>query len=234
MEVSDGNVTAEQFKEMGNQLFQCKNPVAALDAYTQAITMDPSNHIYYSNRSMCNAALRDYVGALADATKCVEINPTFMKGFFRQASAQLQLGLLDAAEEAISRGVALEGLAPDKSEFSRLTRSLIGKRTSQIPEHQAKQQITAKEFTMGDEIGVGNFTQVVELLPELHVKHMKSVSALHCDAPPPLSLSLCLSACPSDRPRDSQGHWRHFCVEGHSKDRSRPHEKATSQHSQRD
>lgn len=39
------------------------------DLFTQAIALDPSNHVLYSNRSACYASLKEFDTALEDAVK---------------------------------------------------------------------------------------------------------------------------------------------------------------------
>ena len=60
--------SAESFKELGNALFNGKDLLNALEAYSKGIIQDPSNYILFSNRSRCNAALEDFEAALAGET----------------------------------------------------------------------------------------------------------------------------------------------------------------------
>jgi stress-induced-phosphoprotein 1 len=39
----------------------------AVDAFTKAIELNPSDHVFYSNRSGAYASLQDYDSALEDA-----------------------------------------------------------------------------------------------------------------------------------------------------------------------
>jgi stress-induced-phosphoprotein 1 len=57
------------------------------EKFTQAIELDPTNHVLYSNRSGSYASLRDFDNALADANKVVEIKPDWPKGYTRKAAA---------------------------------------------------------------------------------------------------------------------------------------------------
>jgi stress-induced-phosphoprotein 1 len=43
--------------------------------------------VLYSNRSACYASLKDFQKALDDANKCVEIAPTWSKGYGRKGAA---------------------------------------------------------------------------------------------------------------------------------------------------
>lgn len=42
---------AEACKEKGNKAFTAKNFDLAIKNYSDAIVIDPSNHVYFSNRS---------------------------------------------------------------------------------------------------------------------------------------------------------------------------------------
>ena len=45
------------------------------EKFSQAIELDPSNHVLYSNRSGAYASLKDWQKALEDANKVTEIKP---------------------------------------------------------------------------------------------------------------------------------------------------------------
>lgn len=58
----------------------------------QAIELDPSNHVLYSNRSASYASIKDFNKALEDANKCVELSPGWSKGYGRKGAALHGLG----------------------------------------------------------------------------------------------------------------------------------------------
>jgi stress-induced-phosphoprotein 1 len=69
------------------------------DKFTQAIALEPNNHVLYSNRSAVYAALSEYQKALDDANKAVQIKPDWAKGWSRKGTAcrglnDLRKGLL--------------------------------------------------------------------------------------------------------------------------------------------
>jgi tetratricopeptide (TPR) repeat protein len=70
---------AEQHKQKGNECFDRQNFEEALYHYTEAIKLDPNNHIYYSNRSSCYYHLKNYECALKDAYKSFELCPSWSK-----------------------------------------------------------------------------------------------------------------------------------------------------------
>ncbi|XP_047502617.1 tetratricopeptide repeat protein 28-like isoform X2 [Penaeus chinensis] len=51
----------------------------AVALYTEAIALDPHNHILYSNRSAAHIKLAKFAHALQDATKARELNPKWPK-----------------------------------------------------------------------------------------------------------------------------------------------------------
>lgn len=57
------------------------------EKFSQAIELDPSNHVLYSNRSGAYASLKDWEKALDDATKVTEIKPDWAKGWGRKGTA---------------------------------------------------------------------------------------------------------------------------------------------------
>jgi len=56
-----------ELKAQGNKAFQAKDYDAAIDLFTQAIALDPKNHVLWSNRSAAKAGKKQWADALADA-----------------------------------------------------------------------------------------------------------------------------------------------------------------------
>ena len=57
------------------------------EKFTQAIEIEPTNHVLYSNRSGAYASLKNFDKALEDAEKTTEIKPDWAKGWGRKGSA---------------------------------------------------------------------------------------------------------------------------------------------------
>jgi len=68
---------AEKAKEEGNVFAKKQQFPEAVKCYSEAIKRDPSNHLYYSNRSAAYLSLLAYPEALKDANKCLELKPDF-------------------------------------------------------------------------------------------------------------------------------------------------------------
>jgi len=66
-------------KDEGNKEFSAGNYPKAVELFSRAIECDPTNHVFYSNRSGAYAGLKDFKNALADAEKTISINPSWAK-----------------------------------------------------------------------------------------------------------------------------------------------------------
>lgn len=77
--------------------FSAKDYDNAIKFYTEALELNPSNAIYYSNRSLAYLRTECYGYALADATKALEIDKNYIKGYYRRATSNMALGKFKAA-----------------------------------------------------------------------------------------------------------------------------------------
>lgn len=77
--------------------FSAKDYDNAIKYYTEALDLNPSNAIYYSNRSLAYLRTECYGYALADATKALEIDKNYIKGYYRRATSNMALGKFKAA-----------------------------------------------------------------------------------------------------------------------------------------
>lgn len=99
---------ADALKAEGNKAFSAKDYPTAIEKFTQAIELEPSNHILYSNRSAVYAAQSDYQKALDDANKAIEIKPDWSKGYSRKGAACRGLGDLLGAHDAYEEALKLD------------------------------------------------------------------------------------------------------------------------------
>lgn len=99
---------ALQAKNKGNEAFSKGNFQEAIKHFTEAIKLDPTNHVLYSNRSASFASLQQYKEALVDADKTIDLKPDWSKGYSRKGAALFGLGKLDEAAHAYTQGLQLE------------------------------------------------------------------------------------------------------------------------------
>ncbi|CAO3608438.1 unnamed protein product [Mucor hiemalis] len=80
---------ADQAREKGNALFKAAKWPEAVEQYTEAIKRNDKDVRPYSNRAACYLKLMAIHEAEKDADKCIELDPTFTRGYIRKAAAQL-------------------------------------------------------------------------------------------------------------------------------------------------
>src|SRR5436305_4610590 len=78
------------------------------EKFSQAIELDPTNHVLFSNRSGAYASLRQFDKALEDANKTTEIKPDWAKGWGRKGAALHGQGDRVGAKDAYDEALKLE------------------------------------------------------------------------------------------------------------------------------
>ena len=85
---------ANACKEAGNESLKAGRLEEAIASYSEAVEICPSNHVYLSNRSAAYlkrglegtkslTSQADFTAAAADARRCIELAPDFVKGYGR-------------------------------------------------------------------------------------------------------------------------------------------------------
>lgn len=70
---------AQEYKKKGNEYFMVQRYEEAILCYNEAIKLDVSDAVFYSNRSIAFLALQQYEEALHDAMQCVALKPEWDK-----------------------------------------------------------------------------------------------------------------------------------------------------------
>ncbi|MCJ1353003.1 MAG: Hsp90 cochaperone [Icmadophila ericetorum] len=116
---------ADALKAEGNKAFAAKNFQEAIEKFTQAIELEPTSHVLYSNRSGAYASLKRFNEALEDASKCTEIKPDWAKGWGRKGTALHGTGDLVGAKDAFDEALKLEPAnAQSKSGLAAVERAI--------------------------------------------------------------------------------------------------------------
>eukprot|EP00003_Mantamonas_plastica_P023205 TRINITY_DN4121_c0_g1_i1.p1 TRINITY_DN4121_c0_g1~~TRINITY_DN4121_c0_g1_i1.p1 ORF type:complete len:404 (-),score=158.39 TRINITY_DN4121_c0_g1_i1:89-1300(-) len=112
-----------ELKNKGNDAFRNRDYASAIDYFTQGISLDPQNHVLYSNRSGSFVGATKYKEALDDADRVILIKPDWPKGYSRKATALRFMGRLREAQLTLEQGLAATGndskLVSDMAEVQR-------------------------------------------------------------------------------------------------------------------
>lgn len=79
---SENTKRALQLKNQGNKLLLEKSFSEAIKLYSQAIELDPTKAVYFTNRAYAYINLESYRLAIEDASKAISIDPSYLKVFF--------------------------------------------------------------------------------------------------------------------------------------------------------
>lgn len=120
-------MSSAEFKEKGNVAFTAKKYDEAIECYTKAIQLDDKNHVFFSNRSASYAGKKKWIEAIEDAKTCIKLEPSFIKGYYRLATAQIEQNELDAATATIKQGLNID---PDNLQLAKLMRMIKSKKAS--------------------------------------------------------------------------------------------------------
>lgn len=103
-------MTTEDAKSIGNKYFSQKNFQLAIENYTKAITLSTpltpaeSLAIYYNNRASSYYQLNHFEKCIEDAEKSISLNKSYLKAYFRLASAYFETQRMKKAKETIFKG----------------------------------------------------------------------------------------------------------------------------------
>jgi len=83
--------SAETLKNEANKQFEAKKYKEAVETYSKAIDIAPTA-ILYSNRAFAHIKIENFGSAILDAQKAVDLDPKYVKGYYRLGAAKLALG----------------------------------------------------------------------------------------------------------------------------------------------
>lgn len=81
---------AERLKLLGNFYFKREHFGAAIDAYTEAITLCPNIPVYWTNRALCHRKRNDWARVEEDSRRAIQLDKKSVKGHYFLGLALLQ------------------------------------------------------------------------------------------------------------------------------------------------
>ncbi|KAJ9549194.1 hypothetical protein OSB04_021737 [Centaurea solstitialis] len=107
---------AEEIKLQANEAFKANKFSQAIDLYTQAIEKNGGNAVYWANRALAHTKLEEYGSAIQDASKAVEVDPKYSKGYYRRGAAYLAMGKF---KEALKDFQQVKRICPNDPDASK-------------------------------------------------------------------------------------------------------------------
>jgi len=165
---------AEAKKKAGNDAFSAKNYDEAIRLYSEAIGLDKTNHVYFSNRSACYGFKGEWEKAAADARQCIELNADFIKGYYRLSTAQLQLLEFSEAETTVRNGLKKE---PGNTDLQKQLRVIKAKKASAL--NRARRAAgSSRESRKADEAHAKEIMEVADAVDQTTVELQETASKL--------------------------------------------------------
>ncbi|KAF3935689.1 hypothetical protein ABW19_dt0207594 [Dactylella cylindrospora] len=128
---------AIEFKNKGNQAFAKKDWNEAISLYSKAIELDATDPAFFSNRAQAYIKTEAYGYAVADATKAIELNPGFVKAYYRRAIANTAI------------------LKPKEAlkDFKEVVRRVPGDKDARLKLLECEKMVQKAEFLKAIEVG---------------------------------------------------------------------------------
>ena len=146
---------AEALKVEGNSFFKSGQYQAAIAKYDAASEIDSTVPAYQSNAAACWEKLGDYSSMEAAARKCISANKSFVRGYFRLATALKNLNDLSSCIKALESGLAVQSTNADLKKMMKEVTELQSKESekkakkdnAQFGQHQSGTSKGTSYFT---------------------------------------------------------------------------------------
>ncbi|NXK28761.1 TTC31 protein, partial [Arenaria interpres] len=109
----------------GNEAAQKGHYAEAVQAFTEAVKLNPREHRLFGNRSYCYEKLQRYEEALRDAEMSLGLQPRWPKGFFRKGKALRGLKRYAEAARTFEELLRLDGANAEASAQLEACRALL-------------------------------------------------------------------------------------------------------------
>ncbi|KAI9108484.1 hypothetical protein K1719_020675 [Acacia pycnantha] len=108
---------ASELEKKAKEAFIDDDFALAVQLYSQAIDLDPSNADLLADRAQAHIKLNNFTEAASDASEAIKLNPSLLKAYLRKGTACLKLEEYHAAKVALETGASL---SENDSRFTKL------------------------------------------------------------------------------------------------------------------
>ncbi|KAK1275691.1 E3 ubiquitin-protein ligase CHIP [Acorus gramineus] len=102
---------AELLRRQGNRAYERQRFGAAIDLYTEAITLCPEVPEYYTNRALCHLKRNDWKRVEEDSSRAIELDRDSVKAYYMMGRALLERQDYDGAIKKLRKALDLGRVA---------------------------------------------------------------------------------------------------------------------------
>ncbi|XWS36608.1 hypothetical protein CRYUN_Cryun20dG0099400 [Craigia yunnanensis] len=106
---------AEKLRKDGNKYFKKNRFRAAIDAFTEAITLCPNVPVYWTNRALCHLRRNNWLKVEEDCRRAIQLDHSSVKAHYMLGLALLQKQELDEGVKELEKAMDLGRGASPKS-----------------------------------------------------------------------------------------------------------------------
>jgi tetratricopeptide (TPR) repeat protein len=110
---------ANRFYRQGRYLAEQENFEEAVQAFTQAIQMDPRMALALNARGYARLRLRRYQDAVDDCSQAIQLNPAYANAYLNRSAAKRALGDITGAREDQRHAAELDGSAQAQASLTK-------------------------------------------------------------------------------------------------------------------
>eukprot|EP00123_Amoebidium_parasiticum_P016888 comp23624_c1_seq1/m.40249 comp23624_c1_seq1/g.40249 ORF comp23624_c1_seq1/g.40249 comp23624_c1_seq1/m.40249 type:complete len:512 (-) comp23624_c1_seq1:543-2078(-) len=160
--------TADEWKNAANELYKKEEYHKAVDMYTKAIDMAPTESTYFTNRAAALLMIGRFSDALEDSKMAVSLDANNVKGLHRAGKALMSLGRFDEAVRYFEKVLNKE---PHNS--------FVRKELSSVQEAERYMDLARQAFDAGDyQRALFNYDQVMNIAPAAVSVKLKRIDVL--------------------------------------------------------
>jgi len=146
--IAEQLLRADDHKNKGNVLMSSKQYTEALHQYDLAIKTSPSgpnSYVYYSNRAAAFCYLADYVKAMNDCRRSIDLNPMYEKAYSRLGLSLFFQGEYEGAISAYETSLALDPSNKASLSYLSKAKSRLAEQQNEKKAREEKDMKTSEE-----------------------------------------------------------------------------------------